>query len=133
MRAAVVLALGAVLALLAFACNGGEEGLRTATPAPSPSATPQATATATPETTAAPEIAYVRADEADVWLMAAEGSGKRNLTQGRCPYGSRLFWRPQGDLIACISSVDEPQVETRLLVFSLEGRLLLRLQQAARI
>jgi len=31
-----------LIVLLAFACNGGEEGLRTATPRPSPSATPHA-------------------------------------------------------------------------------------------
>ncbi|NTV97528.1 MAG: hypothetical protein HGA75_19335 [Thiobacillus sp.] len=36
------------IALLAFACNGGDEGQRTTTPAPSPSATPAATATPQP-------------------------------------------------------------------------------------
>jgi lysophospholipase L1-like esterase len=47
-----------VIVLLAVACNGGEEALRTATPAPSPGTTAQATATPT----AAPEAstaAYV--------------------------------------------------------------------------
>ena len=38
--------LGCILiVLLAFACNGGGEALRTATPVPSPSATAQACAT----------------------------------------------------------------------------------------
>jgi Tol biopolymer transport system component len=123
-----------LIVLLAFACNGGEEGPRTATPAPSPSGTATATvvasSTPTPETTAAPEIAYVRAGTADVWLMAADGSGKRNLTQGGCPYGSRLYWSPQGDRIACISSVAVPQVETRLLIFDLDGQITLSLQHA---
>ena len=36
-----------LIVLLAFACNGSGDGLRTATPAASPSATAQATATAT--------------------------------------------------------------------------------------
>jgi Tol biopolymer transport system component len=111
-----------LIVLLAFACNGGQEGPRTATPTPSPSATAAATA--------APEIAYVRAGTADVWLMAADGSGKRNLTEGGCPPGSKLFWRPQGDRIACISSVDEPQVETRLLILDLDGQVTLRLRHA---
>lgn len=48
MRGLVLLAI----VLLAFACNGGGEGLPTATPAPSPSATAAATTTAT--ATAAP-------------------------------------------------------------------------------
>jgi len=46
-----------VIVLLAVACNGGEEGLRTATPAPSPSGTPAATATARPTLTATPVVA----------------------------------------------------------------------------
>jgi len=32
----------AALLIAAFACNGGEDALRTATPTPSPAATPQA-------------------------------------------------------------------------------------------
>ena len=120
-----------LIVLLAVACNGGGESLRTATPAPSPSGTttPQATATATAVPTAAPEIAYVGPDERDVWLMAIDGSGKRNVTRGRCWPSFGFYWSPQGDRIACIT-VNDRQTETRVLVFDVQGRVLLRLQHA---
>jgi lysophospholipase L1-like esterase len=46
-----------LIVVLAFACNGGGEGLPTATPAPSPSATPAAIATPLPALTATPTAA----------------------------------------------------------------------------
>jgi Tol biopolymer transport system component len=52
MRATIVLALSVALAVLAVACNGGGEALRTATPEASPSATATPAATATPQATA---------------------------------------------------------------------------------
>jgi WD40 repeat protein len=101
MRGLVLLAI----VLLAVACNGGEEGPRTATPAPSPTArptataTPQATARPTAGPTAAPEIAYVGADGA-MWLANADGSGRVRLN-GECPQARWLAWSPAGDALVC--------------------------------
>ena len=146
MRLAIVLAVSATLALLAFACNGGEEGLPTATPtatatpqaiatpspvrtaAPSPA--PSATATPTGGPSAVPEIAYVGPDGRDIWLVATDGSGKQNLTRGRCPNPSRLYWSPNGDRMACISAVYSDLPQTQMLVFNLEGGILLHVQHA---
>jgi dipeptidyl aminopeptidase/acylaminoacyl peptidase len=136
MRSLVFAIIVAAIVLLAFACNGDGEGLRTVTPTPSPeptpatTSTPQATATATAVPTAAPEIAYVGPDERDVWLMAIDAGGKRNLTRGRCPHGCRLYWSPNGDRIACIDTVYADPSQTQVLVFDPEGRVLLRLQHA---
>jgi len=106
MRAAVVLALGAVLALLAFACGGGEEGLRTATPAPSLSATATAVGTATATATAPPQPKYppkVSLTERGVYLMGPDGAGLRHLTPGQ--EGLYEFrWSPDGSRIAVVTS-----------------------------
>jgi len=126
-----VAALGgvALAALLAAACAGGG-AQQTPTPGPSlpasvrPAGSPAATLTAAPAW--APEIAYVEPDSNDIWLMAADGTGKRNLSQGRCLGARGLEWSPEGDRIACIGS----DSETLVLLFDLEGRLLLRLQHA---
>ena len=83
-----------------------------------------ATVSPTAAPTVAPEIAYVDHENRDIWLVAADGSGKRNLTQGRCVRPQGLGLSPQGDRIACIGS----DSETLVLVFDLEGRLLLSLQ-----
>jgi WD40 repeat protein len=92
-----------VIVLLAFACGGSEEGLRTATPAASPSATRTATATpsptATAATTTAAQIAYVAGDGA-IWLANADGSGRVKL-DGECPQARWLAWSPAGDALAC--------------------------------
>ncbi len=137
------------IVLLAFACNGDGETPRTATPAPSPSATPAATATPAPSPSATPqatatatatpsvspgaalEIAYVGSGEEDVWLMAADGSGKRNLTEGRCAHASRLYWSPRGDRIACIRTVYADPPEAQVLLFDLEGQVLLEIEHQA--
>jgi Tol biopolymer transport system component len=117
----------ALAALLAASCAGGG-AQQTATPGPSlpasvrPAGSPAATLTATPVST--PEIAYVEPNSKDIWLMAADGTSKRNVTQGRCVGLQGLEWSPQGDRIACIGS----DSETLVLVFDLEGRLLVRLQ-----
>jgi hypothetical protein len=125
--------------VLAVACNGGGGEA----PAPSPAAT----ATASPATTASPspaatatappagsmgegQIAYVGPDGADVWLINADGSGNRRLTQGQCPQAPRIFWSPRGDKIACVS-IQAP--EAKLTVVDLEGRIMLELEHKAEL
>jgi len=81
-----------LIVLLAFACNGGEEGLRTATPAPPPSAT----LAVTPMATALPQIAYAGADGA-IWLANADGTGSKKLIEGGgCPDKAALVWSLAG-------------------------------------
>jgi Tol biopolymer transport system component len=118
MRAAAVLALGAILTLGA-ACGGGAKQ-RTPMPTGSPAFVP--------------DIAYIGPDQLftrDIWLAATDGSGKRNVTQGRCPNPQRPEWSPAGDRIACIGRGSAALPETRVLVFDLEGHLLLQIQHAA--
>lgn len=125
-----VAALGgvALAALLAAACAGGG-AQQTPTPGTSLPASVRPAATLTAAPAWAPEIAYVEPDSNDIWLMAADGTGKRNLSQGRCLGARGLEWSPEGDRIACIT-VNDRQTETRVLVFDLDGRPLLRLQHA---
>jgi Tol biopolymer transport system component len=94
------------LLLMAFAC-GGEEGLHTATPAPSPSATPAASATPSPAGTAAtPSAEYppkVTLTERGVYLIGPDGAGLRHLTPGQ--EGLYEFrWSPDGSRIAVVTS-----------------------------
>jgi len=107
-----------LIALLAFACNGGEEGPRTATPAASPSATAQATATATSQATTTPTavptaVEYppkVSLTERGVYLIRPDGTGLRNLTPGE-EYFYRFRWSPDGSRIAVVTSAcDAPRV-----------------------
>jgi len=120
-----------LIVLLAFACNGGEEAPRTATPAASPSATPQATATATP--TAVPTaVEYppkVSLTERGVYLIRPDGTGLRNLTPGEeARYGFR--WSPDGSRIAIVArrgdggrvSVTDVDGAAELTVFDGSGR-----------
>lgn len=74
-RVAAILALGAALVVLAFACNGGEDVLRTVTPVPSPEATPTATATATatPQPTLSPTPLATERPLAPVQPVPLEG------------------------------------------------------------
>ena len=89
-----------LIVLLAVACNGGGEALRTATPAPSPSATPAATATPT----AAPEYPpKVSLTERGVYLMRPDGTGLRHLTPGEEGLYS-AHWSPDGSRIAILTS-----------------------------
>jgi Tol biopolymer transport system component len=91
-----------LIVLLAFACNGGEEGLRTATPAPSPSATPAATATPTSARPAEypPEVTLA---ERGVYLIRPDGTDLRHLTPGE--EGLYTFrWSPDGSRIAVVTS-----------------------------
>jgi len=94
------------IVLLTFACNGGEEAPRTATPGPSPSATPAATATpeATATPTAAPEYPpKVSLTEAGVYLIRPDGTDLRHLTPG--PVGfSGSSWSPDGSRIAVVTN-----------------------------
>jgi len=95
------------IALLAFACNGGGEGLRTATPGPSPSATatPQATGTAT----AAEYPPKVSLTERGVYLIRPDGTGLRNLTPGE-DSRYRTSWSPDGSRIAVAANGSRPRV-----------------------
>jgi Tol biopolymer transport system component len=104
-RLAMALAVSTALAVLAFACNGGE-GQRTATPGPSPSATPGVTTT--PQATATPTAAAeyppkVSLTERGVYLIRPDGTGLRNLTPGQEGlYG--FSWSPDGSRIAVVAS-----------------------------
>jgi Tol biopolymer transport system component len=98
-----------LIVLLAFACNGGEQAPRTATPEPSPSATPAATATsqATTTPTAVPTaVEYppkVSLTEAGVYLIRPDGTGLRHLTPQ--PTGFSWFsWSPDGSRIAVVTN-----------------------------
>jgi len=101
-----------LIVLLAFACNGGEEELRTPTPAPSPSATPAATATPSPMPTAAatatPTAAAeyppkVSLTERGVYLIRPDGTDLRHQTPGQ--EGLYTFsWSPDGSRIAVVTS-----------------------------
>ena len=90
-----------LIVLLAFACNGGEEAPRTATPAPSPSATPSATATGTP--TAVEYPPKVSLTESGVYLMRPDGTDLRHLTAGQEGFYSS-HWSPDGSRIAVVTS-----------------------------
>jgi Tol biopolymer transport system component len=127
----------AAMALLSMvigaACGGGDEGPATSTPRPSPVLTAIASATVSPTVapTVAPEIAYVDHENRDIWVVAADGSGKRNLTQGRCPRLLGPYWSPKGDRIACIGTGSAALPRTDVKVFDLEGRLILQIQHAS--
>ena len=97
------------IVLLAFACNGGGEALRTVTPEPSPEATPTATATAT----ATPQAEYppkVTLTERGVYVIRPDGTDLRHLTPGQEGlYG--FSWSPDGSRIAVvISACNAPRV-----------------------
>jgi Tol biopolymer transport system component len=96
-----------LIVLLAFACNGGEEGPRTATPAPSPSGTAQATATAAPSAEYPPKVSLT---ENGVYLIRPDGTGLRNLTPGE-KYFYSSSWSPDGSRIAVVTSAcDAPRI-----------------------
>ncbi|MGQ9572559.1 MAG: hypothetical protein ACUVV3_05150 [Dehalococcoidia bacterium] len=86
------------IVLLAFACNGGEEGAPTATLTPSPSATPAATAT--PQAEYPPKVTLT---ERGVYLIRPDGTDLRHLTPGQ----EALYtfdWSPDGSRIAVVTS-----------------------------
>jgi len=127
-------ASAALLVLLAVACDGGGGKAPTPSPAATATASPATTASPSPAATSTPppvgslgedQIAYVGANGADVWLINADGSGNRRLTQGQCPRAPRIFWSPRGDKIACVSSGTP---EAKLAVADLEGRILLEVE-----
>jgi len=91
-----------VIVLLAFACGGGEDGARTATPA--------ATATPTAVATAVEYPPKVSLTEAGVYLIRPDGTGLRSLTPGE-EYFYRFGWSPDGSHIAVVTSAcDAPRV-----------------------
>jgi len=145
-RIVVVLALALTAGALLGACNGDNGGgtpSPAATTAPSPvaTATPKATATAAAPTagatpTPAPssgagQIAYISQEEGDIWLVSADGSGRRKLAEGRCQQAVGPFWSRRGDKIACVSGGTEEAPATKIAVFDLEGRTVAQAEHAA--
>lgn len=151
-RIIIALALGLTGAVLAVACGGGQEEAPTATPSATATAiasrtatatatataaaTPSATATAsaTPAPTAAAgggQIAYFGPDGADIWLINADGSGNRRLTQGQCQQAVGPFWSRRGDKIACASGGTTEAPLTKITVVDLEGRTLVQVEHKA--
>ena len=136
----IALALALTAGVLAVACGDDDGGSTTPSPAAtatSPSvgtATPKATATAaaptvsaTPASTVssgAGEIAYFGPEGADIWLVNADGSGQRKLTEGQCQQAAGPFWSRRGDKIACVSGGTEEAPETKITIFDLEGQTL---------
>ncbi len=119
------------IVLLAVACNGGGEGLRTATPGPPTSPTPSPTPAAEP--TAAPQIAYVGADGA-IWLADADGRVRKKFVEiDRCPDRAALVWSPAGDTLACVGGESDDRfllgvgprpLPNSVVVVDSEGRIL---------
>jgi len=106
----------AAIVLLAFACNGGGEGLRTATPAASPeaSATPQATATPTAAAEYPPKVSLT---EGGVYLIRPDGTDLRHLTPGE-EGRYRSSWSPDGSRIAVVGIVRDAR---RVSVIDVDG------------
>jgi len=115
----------------------------TVIPSPTPTATPTGTAAPSPwpvvpatptgRAAAAPDIGYL--NNGDIWLAAADGSGRRNLTQGGCASLTYLswFWSPGGDRIACMGDLTGfggQKKQIVVVILDLEGRVLLRLERA---
>jgi len=137
-RIIIALALALTAGVLAVACGDGGGGGTT----PSPAATASPVATATLKATATPaapaagatpvpttsssagEIAYFGPEGADIWLVSADGSGQRKLTEGQCQQAAGPFWSRRGDKIACVSGGTQEAPETKISVFDLEGRSL---------
>jgi Tol biopolymer transport system component len=139
-RMVFALALALIVGVLAAACNGGGGG-GTPTPSPAATGTPKATATAAaPTTSATPaatavsgadEIAYFGPDAADIWLVNADLTGSRRLTEGQCQNAAGPFWSRRGDKIACVSGGTEEAPETKISVFDLEGKTLAQAEHKA--
>ncbi len=151
----LALVLGAIFAT--SACSGGEDGpnggprpaasaIITATPAltrtPQPTGTPGLKPTPTPTavpiitaTTSGPALAFVR--DGDVWLINADGSDERRLTQwGDVErYSGAVRWAPTGDLIAALRSSLPPAVESeyRVTVIDLVGNTVLDIPDAGTV
>ena len=135
----VALALTLIACVLAFACNGGDGGgsptpspAATATSPPAATATPRATATAGAPTASATPAATVSSggeqlaysDGQDIWLINADSSGQRKLTEGQCAQAAGPFWSRRGDKIACVSGGTEEAPHTKIAVFDLGGQTL---------
>jgi Tol biopolymer transport system component len=141
-RMVFALALALIVGVFAAACNGDDGG---EPPTSSPGATaPAATATlataitpttsATPAATAASgadEIAYFGPNAADIWLVNADLTGSRRLTEGQCQNAAGPFWSRRGDKIACVSGGTTEAPETKISVFDLEGKTLAQAEHKA--
>jgi Tol biopolymer transport system component len=109
-----------IIVLLAVACNGGGEALRTATPVPSPTAA---------------QFAYIDAD-GDVWRINADGGDNRNLTERspvRCLRPLGLYWSPTGEWIACVGTGPVLKAQATLVIVDPQGKPLLQMEPKARI
>jgi hypothetical protein len=119
---ALTVALGLSALLAALAC-GGEEGPRTATPGPPPSAAPSPTMR--PDV-ASHQLTYVGADGA-LWLVNADGTGRTRLADVCTSKGYTglrdLVWSPAGDKLAA-SCFDVDYTNDSLLVLDESGSLL---------
>ncbi len=109
LRAAVALALGATLALLAAACGGGDGGLPTATPLPSPTLTAIASPTVSP--TAVPPGIIVPPDtivatffdfNRDIYTVALDGDRLTRITDTPGHVETEAVWSPDGRRLAFI-------------------------------
>jgi len=140
-RIIIALALS-LTAVVALACNGDDGGgaPTPAATAPAASPTPRATATAAPTANATPaptsssgarEIAYFGPEGVDIWLVNADGSGQRKLTQDECQQAAGPFWSRRGDKIACASGGTEQAPETKISVFDLEAKTLAQAEHKA--
>lgn len=120
------------IVLLAVACNGGGEGLRTATPEPSPGLT--SIASPTVSSTVA-QLAYIDSD-GDMWLVNADGSDNRNLTERtpiRCLRPLGLYWSPTGERIACVGTGAVLTPRATLVIVDRQGKPLVQMEPKARI
>jgi len=138
-RIVVVLTL-ALTAGLAVACNGDDGGGEASTPSPVATVTLSPVATVTPRATAPPapptvsatpvpatspaagQIAYILLDEGDIWLVDADGGGRRELVAGQCQQSGGPYWSRRGDKIACVSGGTQEAPAAKITVFDLEGR-----------
>jgi len=92
MRGLVCLAI----VLLAFACNGGEEGLRTATPGPSPATTPTAAPVVAPPGTI---VASLSDFNREIYTVAPDGGRLTRITDTLGHVEIEPVWSPDGRLV----------------------------------
>jgi len=122
----IAVALG-LTGAVTLACNGGEGG-----PAATPSATTTASVTpAATGTAGGGQIAFFGPDGADIWLINADGSGSRRLTQGQCEEAAGPFWSRRGDKIACVSGGTTEAPQAKIAVVDLKGQALVQVKHKA--
>ena len=138
MKRIVVVLIVSLAGVAAFACNGGDGGgaptsspASTATPAGTSTPSSSASATSSTVVSGAGEIAYFGPDGADIWLIDADGSGQRKLTEGQCQQAAGPFWSRGGDKIACASGGTSDAPQAKIAVFDLDGKTLAQVEQQA--